>query len=213
MLLYPFLTKGQLEAKYQPRADEPVPLWVQKMYEKDPDPGVVMKLYDDYYRTNTFVKNQHTQYYKRWLSGFGKIVTPDSEYDAQYLEKYLLQKQQRAPANWTPIGPFDWDHNAAGRSYAPGSAHVYTVEQSLSNHDVLYAGTANAGVWKSVNHGLNWTSLTNNFLTGSVTAIEIDPSSANIVYAELLSSIYKSVDGGTTWTPTGSVPFQSIQMA
>ena len=36
-------------------------------------------------------------------------------------------------SDWECIGPWDWDHDAAGRSYAPGSAHVYTVEQSISN--------------------------------------------------------------------------------
>ena len=33
--------------------------------------------------------------------------------------------------------------------------HVYTAEQSLSNTNVLYTGTATAGLFKSTNKG-NW---------------------------------------------------------
>ena len=183
------------------------------MYSPDPDPGIVMKLYEAYYREHEFVKNQHTQYYKRWISGLGKAKTYQAASDASYLQKYFALKNTRAVANWSPIGPIDWDHDAAGKSYAPGSAHVYTVEQSISNHDILFAGTANAGVWKSSDHGTNWTPCTNDFITGSVTSIEIHPSDANIVYAELMLSVYKTINGGATWAPTGSPAFQSLSLA
>ena len=209
----PIALNGQREYAYDIKAEESTPLWIIKMYEADPDPGIVMKLYIEYYRNHPFVKNEHTQYYKRWISGLGKIVKPDPVMDAKYLDQYNALKTQRLTANWTPLGPFDWDHDAAGRSYAPGSAHVYTIEQSNSNPDILYAGTANAGIWKSINHGVTWTPCANDLLTWSVTSLEIHPTNPNIVYAELLNSIYKSINGGSTWTPTGSASFQNIQMA
>ncbi|MEO5906130.1 MAG: hypothetical protein ABIQ11_05355, partial [Saprospiraceae bacterium] len=204
---------GQPEFPYFLRTDENAPLWVRKMYEPNADPGEVMALYEAYYKEHPFVKNQHTQYYKRWLSGFGKAIVPDPVNDARYLAQYNALRQQRMPASWAPIGPIDWDHSAAGRSYCPGSAHVYTVEQSMSNPDILFAGSANAGIWKSSDHGLNWTACTNNLLTGSVTSLEIDPVDPNIVYAELLSSVYKTVNGGVTWNPTGDGTFQNLELS
>ena len=183
------------------------------MYEPNADPGEVMALYESYYREHPFVKDQHTQYYKRWLLGFSKEIVPDPVNDERYLDQYNSQKQQRMPASWAPVGPIDWDHSAAGRSYCPGSAHVYTVEQSASDPDVLYAGTANAGIWKSSDHGLNWTACTNGFLSGSVTSLEIDPVNPNIVFAELLSSVYKTVNGGTSWSPTGDGSFQNLELS
>ena len=79
--LCPCISDAQTELPYHLRQDEPAPLWVIKMYEKDPDPGTVIKLYEEYYRNHTFIKNQHTQYYKRWISGLGKVVTFDPVYD------------------------------------------------------------------------------------------------------------------------------------
>lgn len=204
---------AQREYPYQPRQDQVVPSWVTELYKPDADPGIVMKLYDAYYKTNPFVKNEHTQYYKRWISGLGKNVVPNPYYDSIYLSQYFEAKQQRNASNWSTVGPIDWDHTAASRSYAPGSAHVYTVEQSISNENILYAGTANAGVWKSTDHGLNWTAKTNDFLTGSVTSIDIDPTNADIIYAELLSNIYKSVNGGTSWQPTGDAAFMALSFS
>nr|MDQ3016772.1 hypothetical protein [Bacteroidota bacterium] len=165
--------QAQQEEPYLIRSDEVAPEWVLRMYQKDADPGEVMRLYKEYYSTHAFVKNQHTQYYKRWISGLGKAVIAHPESDREYLKQYEKAKSQRMPTAWTPVGPIDWDHSAAAKSYAPGSAHVYTVEQSVSNQDILFAGTANAGIWKSTNHGLNWSACTRDFLTGSVLALEI----------------------------------------
>ena len=204
---------AQQEAAYTLRQSEEAPQWIREMYKADADPGLVLKLYDEYYATHPFVKNQHTQYLKRWISGLNKRVVPNPEVDSAYLHRYFEAKQQRGTANWSTVGPIDWDHNAASRSYAPGSAHVYTVEQSISTPNTLYAGTANAGVWKSTDHGMNWTPKTYDFLTGSVTSIEIDPTNASIVYAELLSSIYKTSNGGTTWSPTGNASFMALSLS
>lgn len=213
MLFYTFLgthVSAQQESPYTLRKSETAPAWVQAMYAENADPGEVMKLYDTYYKVNPFVKNQHTQYFKRWISGLSKNVVPNPTYDSIYLEKYFENKYNRSTSNWSTVGPVDWDHDAAARSYAPGSAHVYTVEQSISNPDILYAGSANAGVWKSVDHGINWNPLTDDFLTGGVTAIEIHPDNPSIVYAELLSNIYKTTNGGTTWTETGDASFMNL---
>ena len=123
---------AQREFPYTLSQSEASPLWVTKMYEEGADPGEVIQLYDAYYKTNPFVKNQHTQYYKRWISGLGKRVVADPVFDPIYLQQYFEAQQQRNSSNWSTVGPIDWDHSAAGRSYAPGSAHIYTIAQSIS---------------------------------------------------------------------------------
>ena len=82
-ILLPVELSGQREYAYEIKTEESTPLWITLMYEADPDPGIVMKLYIEYYRNHPFVKNEHTQYYKRWISGLGKIVKPDPVTDAK----------------------------------------------------------------------------------------------------------------------------------
>ena len=39
------------------------------MYAENPDEGAVIEAYRSYYKSHKLVKNKHTQYYKRWVSG------------------------------------------------------------------------------------------------------------------------------------------------
>lgn len=197
-----YFSIAQVEFKY---SAQDIPEWAKEMYKTNPDDGKVVDLYKEYYRSNTFVKNEHTQYFKRWMREMSRAVDYSSKNNSE------KSAGNRMP-DWTCIGPIDWDHDAAGKSYAPGSAHVYTVEQSISNEDVLYAGTANAGVWKSVDHGENWIPVTYNLDVNSVYAIEIDHTNENIVYAPMFNTIMKSTDGGSTWNNTGDAAFQSTSI-
>ena len=92
------------------------------------------------------------------------------------------------------MGPWDFDKDAASRSYAPGAAHIYTVEQSISNPNVLYAGSATAGAWKTIDKGANWELLTKDIHLGGVYAIEIDFSDEDIAYISGNGGIYKTID-------------------
>ena len=137
---------AQTELPYSPTS-ESTPSWAKMMYADDADPGQVKVAYETFYKQNEFVKNKHTQFYKRWMRNF-------SRYSSQF------ENRSYGNANWQCIGPFDYDQDAASRSYACGSSHVYTAEQSLSNTNVLYSGTATAGLFKSTDKGANWNCLT-----------------------------------------------------
>ena len=199
---------------YGNTSDPELPQWAKIMYSETADPGEVIKAYEAYYSNNSFIKNGHTQYYKKWLRSISREHKRSKEEDRSYLRLLENSRSSRMNASdWQSIGPYDWDHTAAGRSYAPGSAHVYTVEQSVSHPDIIYAGTATAGLWKSVDRGLTWTALTDNRLVSTVYAIEIDWTNPDIVYASLHNSVYKSVDGGANFFPTGSVSFQNLNLS
>lgn len=219
LLLSFFSLSAQVERAYR-AADTQLPDWVQLMYAEKPDAGAVMQAHDLYYQTHPFVKNQHTQYYKRWLRRlqlFGdeaRMTEAEKKTkainDAQFLQR-LQQKNTESPTSpWTSLGPFDFDKEAAGVSYAAGAAHVYTTEQSVSNPNVLYAGTANAGLWKSVDKGLNWSLQTRDLLISTVYALEIDYTDHNIVYFSGANKLYKTTDGGMTSNPIGDAAFTAV---
>ena len=128
--------------------------------------------------------------------------------------RYSSQFENRSygNANWQCIGPFDYDQDAASRSYACGSSHVYTAEQSLSNTNVLYAGTATAGLFKSTDKGANWNCLTKTMGIGTIKSIEIDNLNEDIIYFEANDELYKSIDGGANWNIIGDPAFQAINL-
>ncbi len=213
--ILPFSFFAQLEKKYAIQSN-PLPHWVQMMYADSSDIGDVIQAYEAYYASNEFVKNGHTQYYKRWLRTIKRDVNglesnTSSWKEAQALNNNYLQRlANRNPTSpWTCIGPFDFDKGATDRSYAAGAAHVYTVEQAQSNPNTIYAGTATAGLWKSVDKGLNWISLTEDMMLNRVFAIEIDHTNENVVYFEGAGILYKTTDGGNNWSAIGDAIYQS----
>jgi PKD repeat protein len=210
---------SQQEQKYQHK--ENAPEWVKLMYAINPDVGETVAAYNKYYQTHKLKKNKHTQYYKRWLREFSRSTLPLTndnltreralQNNNGFIQKSLNLKNSKAPTSpWQCIGPWDFDKEAASRSYAPGAAHVYTVERAENDSLIFYAGTATAGLWKSIDGGQNWTLATQNLLVNRIFAIEIDHSNSDIVYFESNGSVYKTLDGGVVWNIIGGASFTSL---
>ena len=86
---------------------------------------------------------------------------------------------------------------------------------------VVYITSAGGGAWKTENGGKTWEPLTDDLPLGSMGAIAVAPTDSNVVYLgsgesnNLRSSswgngMYKSTDGGATWTPSGLEESQHI---
>ncbi len=105
-------------------------------------------------------------------------------------------------AVWSLAGPT----NIEGR--------ITSIAIHPSNPQIIYIGTANGGVWKSTNSCQTWTSVFDNQNTSSIGVVAIDPTNGNTIFCgtgEANSSrsyypgtgMYKSTNGGTTWTYIG----------
>jgi hypothetical protein len=76
---------------------------------------------------------------------------------------------------------------------------------------VIYVGAATGGVWKSINGGVTWAPVFDSAGVGGVGAVAVAPSNSDIVWVgtgepqNMRSSswgtgVYKSTDGGKTWS-------------
>jgi photosystem II stability/assembly factor-like uncharacterized protein len=109
---------------------------------------------------------------------------------------------------WRMIGPF-----RGGRTVA-----AVGVRQQPG---VFYIGANNGGVWKTTDYGRIWTPIFDDQPTGSVGAIAVAASDANVVYVgsgeglqrpdlSTGDGIYKSLDAGRTWQHLGLREGQQI---
>jgi photosystem II stability/assembly factor-like uncharacterized protein len=107
------------------------------------------------------------------------------------------------PVKWRSIGPF-----RGGRSNCATGI--------VGNPAVYYQGTTGGGVWKTEDMGLNWSNISDGFFeTGSVGAVAVAESDANVVYVGMGEhamrgvmthhgdGVYKSTDAGKTWKKMG----------
>ncbi len=103
---------------------------------------------------------------------------------------------------WRELGPT----NQAGRISVfvgiPGDATT------------MYVAGANGGVYKTTNGGVTWKAIFDNQAVLSIGAVEIAPSNPNVLYvgtgegnprnnASFGNGVYRSNDGGATWTHLG----------
>ena len=118
-------------------------------------------------------------------------------------DKVLVDSIIFEVGNWRDIGPF-----RGGRS---------TASTGITGDDqVYYMGTTGGGLWKTEDAGISWQNISDGFFnTSSVGAVAVSESDNNIVLVGMGESpvrgvmtssgdgVYKSVDGGDTWTHLG----------
>ena len=109
---------------------------------------------------------------------------------------------------WRNIGP----HRASRTVAIAGHrSHPYT----------FYMAQVNGGVWKTTDAGRTWTPIFDDQPTGSIGTIVIAPSDSNTLYVgsgeglhrpdlSTGDGVYKSSDGGKTWTNVGLREAQQI---
>ncbi|NOT51969.1 MAG: T9SS type A sorting domain-containing protein [Chitinophagaceae bacterium] len=118
-------------------------------------------------------------------------------------------------SNWTSLGQ---SYNGA----TPIGGRIKCIAIEPVNRNNLWAGSASGGIWKSTNAGANWTYVPTNMHVLGVSAILIDPTNANTIYAgtgEVYRvdtsnigfnvwktrgtygiGVIKSTDGGANWS-------------
>ena len=83
-----------------------------------------------------------------------------------------------------------------------------------SNPHIAYTATASAGIWKTVNNGVTWKPLFDDQPVSSIGNIAVAPSDPSILWAGTGEAanrqssswgggVYKSTDGGESWTHMG----------
>ncbi|CAN5402222.1 hypothetical protein BH10BAC6_BH10BAC6_07700 [soil metagenome] len=189
--------------------------WVDLLYGPNPNVFEVTRSYEEYWSSRPFVKSRETQDYKRWVrmmeqfadtSGFYRVPALSRlEQDRIWGARFNVRshESEQRSTSWKSIGPFSWDKQALGLSYAPGQAHCYTVAQGVSDTSVVYVGTATAGLWKSVDNGRTWSNVTATMMVREVRSVLVDPGDARNVYFGCSLGVMHSSNGGSTWEETG----------
>lgn len=163
-----------------------------------------------YWRNNTVAENTSRPsdwfFYQRSYPS-GKINT-DAYYQA--VEQTNLRRienrsvKNAAWGSWKLVGPV----NVGGR--------ITTVAMHASDQQIVFAGTASGGVFRSNDQGTTWKSVFDEQLSLSIGDLAIAPSDKNIIYVGTGEAnggggsvtydgngIYKSTDGGNTWAHMG----------
>jgi photosystem II stability/assembly factor-like uncharacterized protein len=136
---------------------------------------------------------------------------------AQFMQPQPPPKPPINPSDDPLLKAFRW------RSIGPASmgGRIDDVAGVESNPYILYVGFATGGLWKTVNNGTTWDPIFDTFSTASIGDIAVCQSDPNIVWvgtgepnnrqsSSFGDGVYKSTDGGKTFTNVGLKETETI---
>ncbi len=126
-----------------------------------------------------------------------------------------------AYGDWSLVGPTAEGATVTGD--IKGLGRFDRIAFHPTNANIIYVGAPSGNLWKTTDGGTTWASVTNGLPAPGVAGIAISPTDGNVVY--LLTGdgdsynpgylvydygssrpsigVFKSTDGGTSWTQTG----------
>ena len=177
-------------------------------------------------------KEKGWKWLKRWEDYYAQRISPDGSFpppavyaDAAGQVVALKEKSNTGSrgSGWMPVGPTDYavelnpdDERGMGR--------INCIAFHPADTNTFWVGVAQGGVWKTTNHGDTWTPLTDDLPILRISDIAVDPNHPDTLYISVGDyaymgvalhlddrkrhshfglGVYKTTDGGQTWTPTG----------
>ena len=116
-------------------------------------------------------------------------------YGEQYNGSLNRSTSGGSPGSWQGISP----------STSETGAWVTPWWQDPNTANTIYVGYVN--IWKSTNQGTSWTQMGTIPGGNNVVQFAVAPSNTQVLYVLKTSGIYKTINGGSSWTTvTGSLP-------
>ncbi|MDA9262105.1 hypothetical protein N9P38_01950, partial [Flavobacteriales bacterium] len=203
----------------------------QKLYKEmmqDPTYNFydVCKEADKHFAVNGMGKGSGYKGYQRWKNENESKFAPSgvrSNIDPRFVEKAFrkfLSTQNTTESysrgihkgSWVDLGPYDLD-SITGH-YSAGLGRIVTSYVHRQNPQIMYVGSRSGGFWKSTNGGVSWVGgSTDTLMASGVGAISASPTNSDSILIGVQNGgnnyshgIYRSVNGGNTWTITNFNP-------
>lgn len=116
----------------------------------------------------------------------------------------------RANAQWRYIGPGGFERD--GTPVQP-SGRIVEIAVDPNNNNIVYAGAASGGLFKTTDQGRNWANVTDADLPSlGLGAVQISPFNSNVLllgmgegvpgshYEPTGAGVYRSTDAGASWS-------------
>ncbi len=192
--------------------------WVKMMQDPTVNFYTTVDSFNAYWSDRPQEKGKGYKVFRRWEAFMRPRVFPSGEISNASLgyENFEAFKTanpglflEKIANAWTPMGP-------VGAPAGGGAGRLNFVRQDPTNASIIYVGAPDGGIWKTINGGTSWTTLTDQVTATCIGFgdLAIDPTNNQILYATTGDSdasdtysvgVLKSTDGGTTWLPTGLV--------
>lgn len=168
------------------------------------------------------VKGSGWKPYQRWKAQneFKYFPTGDRmNVDPYFVKKAYQNFLSNTPASknlhpngWVDLGPFTID--SISNHYAAGLGRIEDFYVHPANSNIIYLASRSGGLWKTTDGGNSWSEgLTDLLFSSGVNAVTASQTNSDSVLINVRNAsngtshgIYRSTDGGTSWTETDFNP-------
>jgi len=177
----------------------------------------VVEAVEKYFEKNPKGKGSGYRPYIRWKeenepkfypSGdricFNPNLITDS-YKKQLSKNNSAQYKTANQNGWIDLGPYSID--SITNNYNTGIGRVEAIWVNPENDKQIFFGSKSGGFWKTNDGGATWKNTTDFLIATGVNSITVNPNNYKEVLISLRSSyynrtygIYRSLDGGDTWS-------------
>jgi PKD repeat protein/photosystem II stability/assembly factor-like uncharacterized protein len=211
LLLSPLAT-AQYREYFPPAHESDAPVWLRLTVDEHPNLARIDSAFEAWQRGRPYTRNEYTQYYKRFrhwaerqvsVDGAVRVPTPEEQRATEgrlRAERASHAKRGAGMTPWTFLGPKRTLSTGAEQTTVTWQTNIYSLDQSVSDPNILFAGGETGGIWRSGDRGATWAQVSKGLLHGSVRPIVIDPSNPSVVYAGTDGRLVRSSDGGGSWS-------------
>lgn len=193
------------------------PYWQDMMLDQRINFFETQKAFYTYWENRTPTRSSGYKVFKRWeylwetlVSPSGEFPQPGAVYDAytRYAKEHPVSGRMKTGApEWTELGP------KTRRSYGGyvGVGRINAIAFHPADTATIYIGAASGGFWYTHNSGATWATSTDTLPTLGVSAIMVNPENPDIIIigtgdddggSDQGLGVFKSLDGGLSWTQT-----------
>ena len=193
--------------------------WLKNLSEQDPDLDDVRSLeqfrkiqksFNEYWDSRDIEKSKGFKPFKRWEWMMEPRIADNVNRSKLLWTEFLNSAKKTTDGNWIQLGPKS-PPVSIGTSNPVGSGRIDCIAFHPSNPDIYWIGSPTGGLWKTINGGASWVTLTDNLPSIGISDIAVHPDNPDIIYIatgdrdarELYSAgVLRTTDGGLNWTPT-----------
>jgi photosystem II stability/assembly factor-like uncharacterized protein len=193
--------------------------WVSMMQDPNQNFYHTKAVFDEYWKDKKVEKGNGFKQFKTWEDYVSPRVAPTGNIGllAQTWPNYVNWLKENKSEGilksatfsaWSLVGPVGKPVNT---TFANGSGRVNFLRFQPGNSNVMYVGTPNGGLWKSVNGGVSWSTNTGMLSVIGISDLCINPANIQTMYIATGDGygshttsvgVLKSTNGGNTWSPT-----------
>jgi photosystem II stability/assembly factor-like uncharacterized protein len=132
------------------------------------------------------------------LSGMGYCVTVDPTSPQNvYVSGYYYGTDYNPCVYKSTDGGTNFTETSSG--FPPGAYYVQSIKVHPTNGSIIYAGTCNAGIFRSTDAGASW--IGGDTTWRLIASLSASPIAPNVCYAGADTMIHKTTDAGVSWFP------------